>query len=84
MTAPFIVLASILAQQQNPSPMVEHTREHPRIAKSEPAAAGRSSLPERYSFRRGCRAAAICPSSCIFTATSGCRKLLPRATVISQ
>jgi hypothetical protein len=24
-------------QQQNPSPMVEHTREHPRIAKSEPA-----------------------------------------------
>jgi len=33
----FIILASMLAQQsQNPSPMVEHTRQHPRIAKSSP------------------------------------------------
>jgi hypothetical protein len=31
-------LAAVLCaqQQQNPSPMVEHTREHPRIVKSEP------------------------------------------------
>jgi hypothetical protein len=31
------MLPALLAQQQNPSPMVEHTREHPRIVKSEPA-----------------------------------------------
>jgi hypothetical protein len=30
-------LYAFAQQSQNPSPMVEHTREHPRIAKSEPA-----------------------------------------------
>src|SRR5689334_1530674 len=29
-------VASPAQQPQNPSPMVEHTREHPRLAKSEP------------------------------------------------
>ena len=44
MTARFIAFLSILAlggaspaqRQQNPSPMAEHTREHPRIEKSSP------------------------------------------------
>ncbi len=48
-----ILLPVVLAQQQNPSPMVEHTREHPRIEKSEPPgrreklSAGKLFIPAR-------------------------------------
>jgi hypothetical protein len=31
-----LISVSCFAQQQNPSPMVEHTRDHPRLEKSEP------------------------------------------------
>jgi hypothetical protein len=32
-----LIPAAVAQQQQNPSPMVEHTREHPRLEKSSPA-----------------------------------------------
>ena len=35
-TAVLLTLAASAFAQQNPSPMVEHTREHPRIAESQP------------------------------------------------
>ena len=54
-----VVLTSILAQQpQNPSPMVEHTSQHPRIEKSEPPGrrekliAGTLFIPTRLEGRR--------------------------------
>jgi hypothetical protein len=38
--APFLTLVALTAQQpklsQNPSPMVEHTREHPRLKEERP------------------------------------------------
>jgi hypothetical protein len=59
---PFCTLtlaSAIVAQQaQNPSPMVEHTRQHPRIEKSEPAgrreklAAGTLFIPARLQGRK--------------------------------
>ena len=33
---PVLAVLTVAQQAQNPSPMVEHTREHPRITKSEP------------------------------------------------
>ena len=53
-----LVCAGLAQQAQNPSPMVEHTREHPRIEKSEPPgrreklAAGRLFIPARLQGRK--------------------------------